>query len=350
MDKRRNTVAVTGIAGFLASHIAKRLLEEGYRVRGSVRSLRKEASYAHLLRLEGAKERLELVEADLLAPEGFPKVVEGAHYVLHTASPYTLNVEDPERDLVRPAVDGTRNVLEACTSSSSVERVVVTSSMAAITDEPESTRVLTEDDWNESSSLRRNPYYYSKTLAERAAWDFVGARRPSWDLVVVNPFLVIGPSLSPGINTSNQMFVDLLAGQYPGIMNLTWGFVDVRDAAEAHVRAMTTTEAKGRYICAGETISMRDVVSLMTEDAQKHARKSSLPKLGLDCAAGDFAVKVASYGQPGGVGQYLRSHVGRVPRYDTSKIRRDLGMTFRPARESILDSIADLARAGHLPA
>lgn len=343
-------VVVTGAAGFVASRVIETLLARpgGYKVRGTVRSLAKRAAYEHLLRLPGAEERLELFEADLLDPKAFHSVVHGADFVLHTASPYTLDVKDPERDLVVPAVEGTKNVLEACAEAPSVKRVVLTSSMAAITDEPESDRVLTEDDWNVSSSLERNPYYYSKTLAERAAWSFVETRKPTWDLVVVNPFLVIGPSLSPGINTSNQVFVDLLGGQYPGIMNLTWGFVDVRDAAEAHVLAMESKKAAGRYICAGETISMRDVVALLAGDAQTNERKTKLPKVGLDCGAGDFAVKLASYGQPKGVGQYLRSHVGRVPRYDTSKIRTDLGIVFRPARTSILDTVHDLARAGHL--
>ncbi len=349
MEQVGRTVALTGCAGFLASHIAARLLRDGFRVRGSVRSLEKQSGYAHLLRLEGAKERLELFEADLHDAAAFRKLVDGADFVLHTASPYTLDVRDPERDLVRPAVDGTRHVLDACARAASVKRVVVTSSMAAITDEPDGARVLTEEDWNESSSLSRNPYYYSKTLAERAAWSFVEERKPSWDLVVVNPFLVIGPSLSPGVNTSNQVFVDLLRGQYPGIMNLTWGFVDVRDAADAHVLAMTTNDAHGRYVCAGETISMREVVALLADDAARRGTRPKLPKLGLDCRAGDAMVKLASYAQPAGVGQYLRSHVGRVPRYDTAKIRRDLRVQFRPVRESILDTVDDLARAGHLP-
>src|SRR5439155_222332 len=164
-----------------------------------------------------------------------------------------LNSAPPQGGLVDPAVNGTRNVLGACQRAATVKRVVLTSSMAAITDEPESDHVLTESDWNEKSSLERNPYYYSKTLAERAAWTFMDERNRTFDLVVINPFLVVGPSIVPGLNTSNQIFVDLLNGTYPGIVNLTWGFVDVRDVADAHVRAMETPSARGRYICAGET-------------------------------------------------------------------------------------------------
>ncbi len=149
---------------------------------------------------------------------------------------------------------------------------------------------------------------------------------------------MIGPSLSPGLNPSNQLFVDLFAGKYPGIMNLTWGFVDVRDVAEAHVRAMEAGGTMGRYICAGETVAMRDMVAFLRDlDASAGA---SLPKLGLDCGIGDFTVRLSSYLQPKGVGSYLRTHVGRVPRYDTSKIQKELGISFRPpALLRLLDRI-----------
>ncbi len=260
------------------------------------------------------------------------------------ASPYALDVEDPQRDLVDPAVLGTRAMLEACAPASGVRRVVLTSSMAAITDEPDG-RVLTEADWNERSTLTRNPYYLSKTLAERAAWDFVRERAPRWDLVAINPFLVIGPSLSKALNTSNKVLVDLLNGTYPGIMRLTWGFVDVRDVADAHVRAMDAASARGRYLCANQALSMREVVAIIRRLGYG-AR--TLPRLALDHRAGDTAIRLASYFQKKGVGQYLRTHIGKVPRFDHSKIVRDLGIRFRPVEQSIVDTLDDLARWGHI--
>lgn len=339
-------ILVTGASGFIGSHIVKQLLAHGHRVRGTVRSLLKEKELQPLRDLPGAAERLELVEADLLTEGAFDGPVAGIDAVIHTASPYVLNATDPQADLVEPAVKGTRNVLSAAANVPSIRRVVLTSSMAAITDEPDSEHVLTERDWNGKSSLDRNPYYYSKTLAERAAWDFVEAQRPAFDLVVINPFLVIGPSLVPALNTSNQVFVDLLNGTYPGVMNLTWGFVDVRDVAAAHVRAVETPAAQGRYIVAGDTIAMRDVIALLEQHGWGTDHK--LPKLGLDCVAGDFAVRLSSYLQPKGVGSYLRTHVGRVPRYDTTKARTELGLAFRPITESILQTLEDLTRWGHV--
>ncbi len=339
-------VLVTGASGFIASRTIEQLLAKGHRVRGTVRSLGKEKDLAPLRALPGAKERLELVRADLLTEGSFDAAAQGCDAALHMASPYVLDAKDPQKDLVDPAVQGTLSVLSACEKASSVKRLVITSSMAAITDEPESDHVLTEADWNVKSSLTRNPYYYSKTLAEKAGWDFVEKRRPGFDLVTINPFMVIGPALSPGINTSNQLFVDLLSGTYPGIMNLTWGFVDVRDVADAHLRAIETPGAHGRYITAGETISMRDVVDLLAKNGWGAGNK--LPKLGMDCGAGDFAVRLSSYLQPKGVGSYLRTHVGRVPRYDTGKVQRELGLRFRPVAASILDAASDLAAQGHV--
>jgi dihydroflavonol-4-reductase len=339
-------VLVSGATGFVASHVVRELLAAGYRVRGTVRRTDPDAAQ-HLRALPGAAERLELVQADLLESKSFDRAIEGCRFVLHTASPYLLDAADPQRDLVDPAVKGTVGVLESCARVAGVERVVVTSSMAAVTDQPDEEVLLTEEHWNEKSSLTRNPYYYSKTLAERAAWKFVDDVKPAWDLVVVNPFLVIGPSLGPGINTSNQIIVDLLTGKYPGIVRLTWGVVDVRDVAIAHLRAASVKAASGRYLCANTTITMRQVVELLRRSGYDRYK---LPRRSLDSAFGDLAVRLGSFFQPKGVGQYLRTHVGRVPRFDNGKIRRDLGIEFRPVEESILDTAGDLVRWGHLSA
>jgi dihydroflavonol-4-reductase len=339
-------VLVTGATGFIASRIVEQLLDAGRRVRGTVRSLKKPGDIQVLRQLPGAFERLELVEADLLREGSFDAAADGCGAVVHSASPYVLNVRDPQKELVDPAVMGTGNVLNACERAGSVTRVVVTSSMAAVTDEPDSGHTLTEADWNAKSSLDRNPYYYSKTLAEKSAWDFMAQQKPLFDLVAINPFMVVGPSLTSSLSTSNQIFVDLLKGTYPGILSLTWGVVDVRDVAAAHVRALATPSAHGRYLCAGDTLSMRGLVDLLSKNGYAGYR---LPTRPLDSLLGDLLVRALSFTQRKGVGSYLRTHVGRVPKYDTSKIRTELGMTFRPVEQSVLETMRDLARWGHLP-
>ncbi len=337
-------VCVTGASGFIAAHIVRQLLVQGYSVRGTVRKSPK--NYPFLLGLPGASERLELVEADLLSNGAYDRAIEGCDYVMHTASPYQINVKNSQTDLVDPAVNGTETVLESCLKSAGVKRVIFTSSIAAITDEAESNKVFTEQDWNTMSSLERNPYHYSKTLAERAAWDFIMRKRPKFDLVAINPFMVIGPSLGPSLNTSNQIIRDILMGVYPGIMDINWGFVDVQDVAKAHILAMETDTASGRYLCSGEAMNMKTLIALLTSSG---FATYSLPKINLSGKAGTLLMKALSFTQPRDTGVYIRTNLGRTMRYDNAKIKRELGISFKPAKESIIEAVKDMVQWGHLP-
>ncbi|MGL4489612.1 MAG: NAD-dependent epimerase/dehydratase family protein, partial [Rhizobiaceae bacterium] len=266
--------------------------------------------------------------------------------IFHMASPYSLRVENAQRDLVDPAVNGTLSMMRAATANPRVKRVVLTSSMAAITDEPDG-RVLTEDDWNTQSTLTRNPYYLSKTMAERAAWDFMKDKKPHFDLVVINPFLVIGPSHTAAVNTSNETFLGLTKGAYPAVMALNWGFVDVRDVADAHIAAIENKNASGRYICASANMDMGEVVALMRSEGYGHTK---LPKFAMTGSFGTALMKLASYAQPVGIGSYLRTHLGRVPRFSHEKAVRELGIHFMTPEASIKDTLADMSRWGHIPA
>jgi dihydroflavonol-4-reductase len=283
-------VLVTGANGFIASHTVQVLLARGFEVRGTVRDPNKAESCGFLRDLPGASERLELVAADLLVEGAFDRHAEGVDLVIHAASPYVIQVADPQADLVDPAVRGTLSLLRAAARSPRVKRVVVTSSTAAVTDEPED-RPMTEEDWNERSSLVRNPYYFSKAEAERAAWRFVKEEARSFELVVVNPCLVAGPSLSRAVNTTNQILVDLVNGVYPAIMDLSWALVDVRDVAEAHVRALVEPRASGRYLCAAETVPMEQLVARLRAGGVEASR---LPRLRLTSGLGTALVRFAA--------------------------------------------------------
>lgn len=338
-------VLVTGASGFIAAEIVRQLLKRGYRVRGTVRDPEKTTARGHLTGLAGARERLELVQADLLAPHAFDKVAKGCEYVIHTASPYVVDVDDPQRDLIDPAVKGTTSVLDACLGATGVKRIVLTSSVAAITDQADG-HVNTEEDWNTRSSLTRNPYYYSKVLAEQAAWDFMKVNRPGFDLVVINPFFVIGPSLVPGVNTSHTSFVGLTNGNLPAIIGLQWPLVDVRDTALAHILAIEIPSASGRYIVAAASRSVRQVVDLLR--ANGWGERYRLPSIGLDKGLGVRLTRFAANFQSAGTRSYLKTHVGGDMRFDNSKVRSELGIVFRDVDQTILDTMEDLERWGHL--
>lgn len=344
MSQNKQTVCVTGASGFVGSRITADLLERGYRVHATVRDPSNTEKYGFLLELPGADKNLELFRGQLLEDGCFDDALADSDYCIHTASPYVLDVDDAQKDLVDPAVQGTENVLQ-CALKAGVNRVVVTSSMAAVTDEP-GEKVLTEEDWNEKSSLKRNPYYLSKVEAEKAAWRF-DEEHDEIDVVVINPFLVIGPSLTPSLNQSNKIFIQLFDGEFPGIVSLTWGMVDVRDVSEAHILAMENDEAQGRFICVDNVANMAAVVDILRETGW--AERYKLPKMNLAHGVGDAMVKLFSYLQPSGTGSYLRTNVGRVPRFDSSKSKEVLGLEYRPVEETIVDTVEDMDRWGHLP-
>ena len=336
-------MVVTGVSGFIGSQVARELLDHGYRVRGTVRSPDRVRSEGHLTSLPGS-DRLDLVAADLNRPGSFDAVMDSVEHVIHAASPYAVSVDNPQRDLVDPALNGTRSVLEAAKKSGSVQRIVVTSSFAAITDEPAGR--FDETNWNESSSLARNPYYFAKTLAEKAAWDFA-ATHPEIRVVVINPTFVIGPSLVPSLNESNRVLASYTTRQIPGILAWCYGLVDVRDAAKAHRLAIETDDASGRYLCTAGVWSMRQVVEVAKTSDLDLARLPSLP---LDNAVGTFVVKAAAAFLHPGARSYLRTNIGRQFEIDTSKISSELGMTFRPIPETIIETYRDLRRWGHIDA
>eukprot|EP00048_Salpingoeca_helianthica_P016420 m.232218 g.232218 ORF g.232218 m.232218 type:complete len:330 (-) comp18637_c0_seq1:43-1032(-) len=247
-------VAVTGAGGYIAGHLVASLLESGHHVVGTVRSA---AVAAYLWDLPHAKERLELVEADILKESDFATCFQGCEGVYHTASPFFLAKCDPA-ELMVPAVEGTLNVLRACAKAPSVRRVVVTSSFATIVLGQDHTKQLTpytEQHWNRTSSatssIPSEVYRASKVAAEQAGLDFVEREKPHFDLVTIHPPLVLGPWL-PGYNRSNESSMRIkemltsTAAPGPGGM----GVADVRDVVRAHVLAMTTPAARGRYLIA----------------------------------------------------------------------------------------------------
>jgi dihydroflavonol-4-reductase len=264
-------VLVTGATGFIAQHCLLQLLEGGYDVRGTARSEGRSAEVAAILaphlsddaraRLDG----LDVVEADLTSDDGWRDAVEDCRYVLHVASPLPRGAVNDDDELIVPARDGALRVLRAARDAG-VERVVLTSSLSAIVYGNDRSRVFTEDDWSNLSGKRIGAYDKSKTIAERASWDFMeSASGPSsMELVVINPGLVLGPLLSSDWGTSGEMVKRIMEHKVPAIPNISFATVDVRDVASAHLSAMTTAEAAGqRFICAEANHSMREIAHIL---------------------------------------------------------------------------------------
>uniref|UniRef100_A0A914CHQ6 NAD-dependent epimerase/dehydratase domain-containing protein n=1 Tax=Acrobeloides nanus TaxID=290746 RepID=A0A914CHQ6_9BILA len=262
-------VLVTGASGYAATHCVQQLLASGYLVRGTVRSLKNPEKVQPLRVLKFAQERLELVEADLEKADSWPKAVDSCDYVFHVASPIQL-VSDG--NAIKVAVDGTLNVLEACAKCHTVKKVVLTSSMAAIKYGRETTdKVLTEDDWSNVNGKGINEYQKSKTLAEKAAWDFVKSI-PEGDnqfkLTCLNPGFIVGPLLTDVQGASVTLIKRVLNHEIPGLPMLYFSMIDVRDFAKANILAMENPKTDGERIILGynEDHNLRDVADFLDKE------------------------------------------------------------------------------------
>ncbi|XP_054799919.1 phenylacetaldehyde reductase-like [Prosopis cineraria] len=262
-------VCVTGASGFIASWLVKLLLLRGYSVRATVRDPDDPSKTEHLLKLEGAKERLNLIKANLLEEGSFDSAVEGCHGVFHTASPVLLGVNDPQTELIEPAVKGTLNVLKSCTKSPSVKRVVLTSSMAAVlcNEKPLTPDVMVDETWFSDPDICKEygewaGYLLSKTLAEEAAWKF--AKENNIDLVTINPPYVIGPLLQPTLNISTTTISILFNGAHT-FPNQSSPWVNVKDVANAHIQAFEIPSANGRYCLAESVKHYSEVIKILHE-------------------------------------------------------------------------------------
>jgi nucleoside-diphosphate-sugar epimerase len=339
-------VLVTGASGYIAGHCVKELLEHGYLVRGTVRSLQDQRKVAHLHALkESAGARLDLVEADLTRDAGWREAVSGCTYVLHVASPFPASVPEDEDEIVRPAVEGTRRVLEASAAAGTVRRVVLTSSVAAIAfgHDPQPDKVYTETDW--SNAARCEPYQKSKTLAERAAWDLVAALPDGkrFELTVINPGFVAGPVLGRICGTSGEVVRRLLVRDIPACPEIGWAIVDVRDVARAHRLAMETPGAAGnRYIVAGDHVWMRECAQILAERFAPLGYRVPTGRLpyGLMWVVARFDKTV----------RMALGYVGRRELVSHDKARRDLGWSPRPVRETLVDMATSLIEQGIVPA
>jgi nucleoside-diphosphate-sugar epimerase len=339
-----SVVLVTGGSGFIASYCILQLLAAGHQVRTTVRNLRREDDVRALLKQGGAEagDRLSFFAAELQQDAGWRQAVDGCTYVLHVASPISQDVPKNADEMIGPARDGTLRVLRAAREAS-VKRVVLTSSFTAIGyGHPPQKAPFDETTWTDLRGGDVLPYAKSKTLAERAAWDFVAKEGGGLELSVVNPVLVLGPVLGRDFSPSIALVQRLLAGAIPGCPRLYFGIVDVRDVADLHVRALTHPAAKGeRFLAvAGDFMSVREIAAVLK--ARLGPAAGRVPTRQLP----DWLVRVVALAHP--QARQILPELGKVKNGSGEKARRLLGWAPRSREDAIVATAESLLRLGLL--
>lgn len=343
---RSTPVLVTGGNGYIASWLVENLLDDGVDVHATVRNPSDDTKVGHLKRLaESSPGRLTLFAADLLDDGAFDEAMAGCELVFHTASPFVISgIKDPQKDLVDPAVQGTRNALDSANRVSSVKRVVLTSSVVSVYGDAVDLQdadhdVLTEDDWNTTSSLTHQPYSFSKVEAERVAWEMAGAQ-DRWDLVVINPGFVLGPSLTTASNSASFATMKQLVDGTTrmGAPPLELGVVDVRDVAQAHIGAGYTPDASGRYICVSRSMTMLEMGRAL---AGTFGRRYPFPSRELPKRLVWLVAPTAGLTR-----KYVAGNMGHPLKFDNTRARKELGMEFRPTEDTVVEHFQQLIDDG----
>ena len=339
-----STILVTGGSGFIGSHCILQLLATGHHVRTTVRNLKREGDVRAMLMEGGAKpgDRLSFFAADLQSDAGWPQAVAGCEYVLHVASPLPPNVPKHEDELIVPAREGTLRVLRA-SRDAGVKRVVLTSSFAAIGyGQAPRKAPFNETDWTDPNGDGVYAYIKSKTLAERAAWDFSANEGGSLELSVINPVVVLGPVVGPDYSASVLFIQRMMDGAVPGCPRLYFGVVDVRDVADLHIRAMTDLAAKGeRFLAvAGDFMSMLDIAKVLKRHMGAAARRVPTRQLP------DWLVRLAALRDP--AVKLILPELGKMKNATNEKARRVLGWAPRSNQEAIVATAESLVQLGLL--
>lgn len=335
------TILVTGGTGFLGSRCIAQALAAGHRVRASVRDPAREPQLRAALARAGvdAGDRLSLHAADLRRDDGWSAAAAGCDYALHVASPFPAEIPRDENELIAPAREGTLRVLRAARDAG-LRRVVLTSSFAAVGyGHPPRPAPFDESVWSDTAAPLA-PYVKSKTLAERAAWEFVAGEGGGLELAVVNPVGIFGPVLSDDYATSILLVKRLLDGALPGAPKLHFGVVDVRDVADLHLRAMTDPAARGeRFLAtAGDFLSVSEMAALLRRNLGAAARKAPTRELP------NWLVRLAALADP--AVRQIVPDLGNRKNASNAKAKRVLGWNPRSAEEALVATARSLIELG----
>ncbi len=339
-------ILVTGATGYIAGWVIKQLLEQGYTVHATVRDLTKSSSFQHLEQIASQTSgALKLFQANLLEEGSFYEAMKDCEIVIHMASPFLVtNFKDPITDLIDPALKGTTNVLNSVNRTDTVKRVVVTSSIAstygdAVDILKTEQNQFEESHWNTTSSAEHQPYFYSKVAAERKAWDMQKAQS-RWDLVCINPSLVVGPSLTPSTQSGSVEVIQQFGNGMTlfGVPPMWNGLVDVRDVAHAHIQAALNPKAHGRYIINAKTMTLLEMGKTLR---QHFGGRYPFPRM----IAPKFLFKLLA---PlfGYTRKFVDLNVGYPIYFNAERSKQELGMQYRDVETSIVEHFQQLLDDG----
>ena len=345
MDKSK-PILVTGATGYIAGWIIERLLNQGYTVHATVRDPSKKNKIQHLYDLaEQSSGQIHFFKADLLESGAFDESMKGCEVVIHTASPFVVtNYKDAVKDIIEPAVIGTENVLDSVNRTESVKRVVLTSSIASTYGDAveilnTSNNEFDESHWNNTSNETHQPYPYSKVAAERKAWE-MAEQQNRWDLVCINPALVMGPSLTANTQSGSVEVLQQFANGMTllGVPPMWNGIVDVRDVADAHIQAATNANAKGRYIISGGTLSLLEMGKILR---QSFGNKFPFPRNQLPKTAFKLFGPLAGFSR-----SFVELNMGYPIYFNAQKSQQELGIQYRDIESSVVEHFQQLLDDG----
>ena len=335
IDKTK-PVMVTGATGYIAGWIVKNLLENGFKVNAAVRDINNIDKKSHLDSIaKKSNGEIKYFESDLLDNGSYSEAMFDCQLVIHTASPFFLDSKDAQKQIIDPAFEGTKNVLQSVNETKSVKRVVLTSSVAAIygdaiEGQTAAGGVFDETTWNRTSTPTNNEYSYSKTIAEREAWRMCEEQK-RWDLVTINPSFVVGPALNVKAEFESKKFMLQLGnGDLKfGAPDIKLGMVDVRDVALAHYNAGLYSNASGRYILSSESIDFLRISKYLREKFREDYPfpKKNAPKFIIWLMAPLLGAKRS----------FVSRNIGYEVFFDNSRSKKDLSIDYTPIKKSVID-------------
>jgi len=329
-------VLVTGATGFIGLHCIHQLLNQGYAVNGSLRSPKRKDEIIEALKNKNTPiENLNLFVFNLTEDNGWDEGMQGCDYLLHIASPLSVKAYDDDF-FVKPAVAGVKRAFKFA-KKHNIKKVVLTSSVAAIIETDEEKEYFDENDWSDIDCREISSYAKSKTMAERAAWDFIKEHQNPFELAVINPALVTGPSLTGDLGESNKAIEMVVTGKMPVAIPMNFGFVDVRDVATAHILAMQNESSNGeRFALSEKDLSYKEIAKILRDNGFKKAPRISVPIW--------IAKFLANFNKELKIAVPFMGKTRSLSK--TSKAKDVLGWDPRPAEESIIDVANQIKEMG----